>query len=151
MFSAKLNLLVNLIPSLFNGPEVLFFVLNKAKLFTETFSHSSDRDDSVISLPAFSSRINLTAHNIPATSEMVKKVVTDLDLSNAYFPDSIPVVPKDYEPEHWYILAELFNMCLKEFCFSDFQYGFRSTLSTADLPTVVSDRIDKTFIRCGAT
>ena len=100
MFSAKLNPLINLVPSLFNGPEVLFFVLNKAKLFTENFSHSSDRDDSVISLPVLSSRINLTVHNIPATSEMVKKVVTDLDLSNAYFPYSIPVVPKDYEPEH---------------------------------------------------
>ena len=29
------------------------------------------------------------------------------------------VVPKNYEPELSYILAELFNMCLKEFCFPD--------------------------------
>ena len=35
--------------------------------------------------------------------------------------------------------------------FSDFQYGFRSSLSTADLPTVVSDRIARAFNRCGAT
>ena len=35
--------------------------------------------------------------------------------------------------------------------FSDFQYGFRSSRSTADLLTVVSDRIAKTFNRCGAT
>ena len=29
--------------------------------------------------------------------------------------------------------------------FSDFQYGFRSSQSTADLPTVVSDRTAKAF------
>ena len=29
--------------------------------------------------------------------------------------------------------------------FSDFQYGFRSSRSTADLVTVVSDRIARTF------
>ena len=29
--------------------------------------------------------------------------------------------------------------------FSDFQYGFRSSRSTADFLTVVSDRIDRTF------
>ena len=35
--------------------------------------------------------------------------------------------------------------------FSDFQYGFRSSRSTADLLTVVSDRIAKAFNRSGAT
>ena len=35
--------------------------------------------------------------------------------------------------------------------FSDFQYGFRSSQSTADLLTVVSDRIARTFNRAGAT
>ena len=36
--------------------------------------------------------------------------------------------------------------------FSDFQYGFRSSRSTADhLLTVVSSRIDKAFNRSGAT
>ena len=29
--------------------------------------------------------------------------------------------------------------------FSDFQYGFRSSRSTADLPTIVSDRIGGAF------
>ena len=38
-------------------------------------------------------------------------------------------------------------MCL----FSDFQYGFRSSQSTADLLTVVSDRIARAFNRSGAT
>ena len=35
--------------------------------------------------------------------------------------------------------------------FSDFQYGFRSSQSTADLLTVVSGRIARAFNRSGAT
>ena len=35
--------------------------------------------------------------------------------------------------------------------FSDFQYGFRSSQSTADLLTVLSDRIARAFNRSGAT
>ena len=35
--------------------------------------------------------------------------------------------------------------------FSDFQYGFKSSRSTADLLTVVSDRIARAFNRSGAT
>ena len=35
--------------------------------------------------------------------------------------------------------------------FSDFQYGFWSSQSTADLLTVVSDRIARAFNRSGAT
>ena len=35
--------------------------------------------------------------------------------------------------------------------FSDFQYGFRSSQSTAVLLTVVSDRIVRAFNRSGAT
>ena len=35
--------------------------------------------------------------------------------------------------------------------FSDFQYGFRSSRSTADLLTVVSERIARAFNRSGAT
>ena len=35
--------------------------------------------------------------------------------------------------------------------FSDFQYGFRSSQSIADLLTVVSDRIGRAFNRSGAT
>ena len=111
------------------------------------------------------------------------------------------------DPELSYILAELFNKCLKESCFpdcwkvssvvpvfknvgkrstaknyrpvsllsvvskvfeklvnsrvvdhlekhglfSDLQYGFRSSRSTVDLLTVVSDRIARAFNRFGAT
>ena len=35
--------------------------------------------------------------------------------------------------------------------FFNFQYGFRSSPSTADLLTVVSDRIDRAFNRSGTT
>ena len=139
---------------------------------------------------------------------MIQKVIKNLDSSKASGPDCIPVVVlKNYEPELSYILAELFNMCLKESCspdcwkvslmvpvfknvgerstdksyrpvsllsvvnkifeklvnnriadhlekcglFSDFQYGFRSSRSTADLLTVVSDRIARGFNRSGTT
>ena len=139
---------------------------------------------------------------------MVKKVITNLDSSKASGPNCIPAVAlKNCEPELSYILAKLFNKCLKESCFpdcwkvssvvlvfknvgerstaknyrpvsllsvvskvfeklvnnriadhlekcglfSDFQYGFRSSRSTADLLTVVPDRIPRAFNRSGAT
>ena len=51
---------------------------------------------------------------------MVKKVIMNLDSSKTSGPDCIPVVVlKNCEPELSYILAELFNMCLKESCFPD--------------------------------
>ena len=56
--------------------------------------------------------------NIFITSKMVKNVTTKLDSSKASGPYCIPVVVlKNCEPEFSYILAELFNMCLKESCF----------------------------------
>ena len=196
------------IPPLFNGPEVLSSASDKAKLFAENFSLNSNLDDSGVSLPVFPSRTNLKLHNISVTPKMVRKVVINLDLSKASGPDCIPVVVlKNCEPELSYILAELFNKCLKESCFpdclkvssvvpisknvgerstaknyrpvsllsvvskifeklvnnrivdhlekcglfSDFQYGFRSCRSTADLLTVVSDRIARAINRSGAT
>ena len=132
----------------------------------------------------------------------------NLDLSKASGPDCIPVVVlKNCEPELCYILAKLFNKCLKESCvpdcwkvssvvpvfmnvgerstaknycpvillsvvskifeklrnnriadhlekcclFSDFQYGFRYSWSTADLLTVVSDIFSRAFSRSEAT
>ena len=51
---------------------------------------------------------------------MVKRVITDLDLLKVSGPDCIPrVVLKNCEPELSYILAELFNKCLRESCFPD--------------------------------
>ena len=196
------------IPPLFNGPEVLSSASEKAKLFAKNFSNNSNLDDSDVSLPVFPSRTNLKLHNISITPKMVKKVITNLDSSKASGPDCIPVVVlKNCEPELSYILAKLFNKCLKESCFpdcwkvssvvpvfknvgersaaknycpvsllsvvskvfekfvnnrivdhlekcrifSDFQYGFRSSRSTTDLLTVVSDRVARAFNRSGAT
>ena len=49
---------------------------------------------------------------------MVQKVITNLDSSEVSDPDCIPIVVlKNCEPEHSYVLAELFNICLKESCF----------------------------------
>ena len=51
---------------------------------------------------------------------MVKKLITNLDLSKASGPDYIPaLVLKNCEAELSCILAELFNMYLKESCFAD--------------------------------
>ena len=108
------------------------------------------------------------------------------------------MVLRNCEPELSYILAELFNKCVKDSCFPDcwkaslvvpvfqnvggrstvktchlvsflsvvskvfdhiekcglfpnFQNGFSSFRSTADLLTIVSDRIARAFNRLGAT
>ena len=59
-------------------------------------------------------------HNISITPKIVKKVTKNLASSKASSPDCIPVVVlKNCEPELSYILAEPFNVCLKEFCFPD--------------------------------
>ena len=196
------------IPPLFNSPEMLSSAYDKAKLFAENFSMNSNLDVSGISLSVFPSRTNLKLHNISVSPKMVKKVIMNLDLSKVPGPECISVVVlRNCELELSYILAELFNKCLKESCFadcwkvssvvpvfknvgerskaknyhpvsllsvvskvfeklvnnrivdhleksgffSDFQYGFRSSRSTADLLTVVSDRIASAFNRSGAT
>ena len=85
---------------------------DKAKLFAENIFKNSNLDDSSISLPVFHSITNLKLHNISVTPKTVKKVIMNLDF--------IPVVVlKNCEPELSYILAELFNKCLKESCFPD--------------------------------
>ena len=49
---------------------------------------------------------------------MVKKLITVLDSPKTSGPDCIPVVVlKNCEPELSYILAELFNKCLKSHVF----------------------------------
>ena len=68
---------------------------------------------------------------------------------------------KNYRPVSLlYVVSKVFEKLLNnrivdhlEKCglFPDFQYGFRSSRSTADLLTVVSDRIARAFNRSGAT
>ena len=108
------------IPPLFNSLEVLSSASDKAKLFAESFSKNSNLDDSVISLPVFHSRTHLKLHNISVTFKRVKKVITNLDLPKASGLVCIPVVVlKNCELKLSYMLAELFNKCLKESCFPD--------------------------------
>ena len=59
---------------------------------------------------------------------MVKKTITNLDSSKASIPDCIQaMVLQNCEPELSYILADLFNMCLK-ILFSIFVEGLISGL-----------------------
>ena len=62
--------------------------------------------------------INLKLHHISVTSKMVKKVISNLDLSKVPGPDCIPVmILKNCESEVSYALVELFSKCLKVSCF----------------------------------
>ena len=95
------------VPPVFNSLVVLSSASDKEKMFAETFSKTSNHDDSGISLPVFPFRTNLKLH-ISVTSKMVKKVVINLDLSKASGPDCIPVVVlKNCESDLSYILATL--------------------------------------------
>ena len=67
-------------------------VSDKAKLFAENFSKNSNLDDPGISLPVFPSKTNLKLRNISVTPKMIKKVITNFNLSKAFEPDYIPVV-----------------------------------------------------------
>ena len=99
----------------------------------------------------------------------------DKPLKESWFPDCwkvLSVVPvfknvgerstaKNYRPVSLLsVVSKVFEKLVNnrivdhlEKCglFSDFQYGFRSSRSTADLLTVVSDRIARAFNRSGTT
>ena len=93
---------------------------DKAKLFVKTFSEILNIEDSVILLPVLPSGTNLKRHNIFVTPEMVKRIITNLDSSNASGPNCIPVVVlKNCELELSHTLPKLVNMCLKESFFLD--------------------------------
>ena len=93
---------------------------DKAKLFPENFSENSNLDDSGISLPILPSRTDFKLHNISATPKMVKKVMTNFDLSKASGRDCIEVVVLNKcEPELSVVITELFDKCVKESCFRD--------------------------------
>ena len=70
---------------------MLFSASDKAKLFVENFSVSSNLDESGISLAVFPSRTNLKMHNISVTPKMVQKVIMNLGLSKTSGPYFIPV------------------------------------------------------------
>ena len=84
------------------------------------FSKNSNPGDSGISLLVFPSRTNLKLHNISITQKMVRKVTLNLDSPKTSCPGCIPmVVLRNCESELSYVLAEPFNMCLKESYFPD--------------------------------
>ena len=147
------------IPPLFSGPDVLSSASDKAKLFAKNFSKNSNLDDFGISLPVFPSRTNLKLHNISIrTPKMVKMVITNLDSSKASGPDCVPVVVlRNCEPELSYILAKLFNKCLKESCFPDcwkvssVVLVFKNVGERSTAKNYVSDRIVRVFNKSGAT
>ena len=65
---------------------------DEAKLYTENFSKNSNLDESGISSSVFPSITNLKRHIISVGPKMVKKVITNLDLSKAFGPDCISAV-----------------------------------------------------------
>ena len=79
----------------------------------------------------------------------VFKNVGERSTAKNYRPVSLlSVVSKVFEKLVNYRIVDRLEKCG---LFSDFQYGFRSSRSTADLLTVVSDRIAMAFNRSGAT
>ena len=74
-------------PPLFNGLEVLSSASDKAKLFAENFYQNFNLDDPGIFFPLFPSRTNLKLCNISVTTKMVKKLITNLNLSKVSSPD----------------------------------------------------------------
>ena len=110
----------------------------------------------------------------PELSYILAKLF-NMCLNESCFPDCwrvssvVPVfknvversTPKNYRPVSLLsVVSKVFEKLVNnrivdhlENCglFSDFQYGFRSSRSTPDLVTVVSDRIARAFNRSGAT
>ena len=98
---------------------------DKAKFFAKNFCKNSYLDDLDISLPGFPSRFDLKLSSISVAPKLDKKVTTNLDLPRVSGPDCILVVVlKNCEPELSYILAELFNMCMRESSCQDFHLCF---------------------------
>ena len=80
---------------------------------------------------------------------LFKNVLWERSTAKNYHPVSLlSVVSKVFEKLVNNRIVDHLEKCG---LFSDFQYGFRSSRSTADLLTVVSERIARTFNRSGAT
>ena len=106
VFSTKVNLLYLLYST---TQRCCLLHLIKQNCLLKTFLRTLILIISGMSLPVFPSRTNPKLHNISVTPTMVKKVITNLDFSNASGPNFIPVVIlKNCEPKLSYILAELF-------------------------------------------
>ena len=79
----------------------------------------------------------------------VSKNVGEMSTAKNYHPVSLlSVASKIFEE---LVIIRIVDHLEKCSCFSDFQYGFRSSSATADLLTVISDRIARAFNKSGAT
>ena len=79
----------------------------------------------------------------------VSKNVGEMCTAKNYHPVSLlSVASKVFEE---LVIIRIVDHLEKRSCFSDFQYGFRSSSATADLLTVISDRIARAFNKSGAT
>ena len=79
----------------------------------------------------------------------VFKNVGERSTTKKYCPVSVlSVVSKVFEK---IVNNRIFDHIDKGGLFSDFQYGFRSSQSTVDVLTVVSDKSSRAFNRSGAT
>ena len=86
------------IPTLFGNPEMLSSASDKAELFADNFSKNSNFDNYHIFLLAFPYWTSLKLHNV--TSNLVRKVITNINLSNTCYHDCIPwVVLKNCESQ----------------------------------------------------
>ena len=150
---------------------------DRAKIFVGIFSKISNLGDSGISLFAFSSRTKMKLHNIPLSIKLDREVMTNLDYSGVPGLICVPVVVlKKCEPELSYILAQCFDLYLKESWFRIFgkshlwlQYlrifgtqpqlkittllffFYSSSHSITHLLTVLSEINLRTFSRYGST
>ena len=133
---------------------------DRAKLFAENFSKNSNLDDSGISLPVFPPRTNLKLHiflkesclpdcwRVSLVVPVFKNVGEGSTVKNYRPVNLLSVVSKVFEK---LVNKRIVDNLEKCGFFSDFQYGFRSSGSTADLLTVVSVRNARAFNRSGAT
>ena len=71
-----------------------------------------------------------------------------VQLKNYHAVSLLSVVSKVFEK---FVNKRIVDHIQKCDLLSNLQYGFRSSRSTADLLTVVYDRITRAFNRCGAT
>ena len=86
------------------------------------------------------------AGNFPLSFLFLKTLVRGSDPRN-YRPISLlPIISKVFES---LINRSLVNHLDSNNLFSDFQYGFRSGRSTADVLTVISERVYRALDACG--
>ena len=120
--------------------------LEKCGLFFDSWYGFRSSQSTTDLLTVVSDRIARAFNRSGAT------IAVALDISKAfenYHPVSLlSAVSKVFEK---FVNNNIVDHLEKCVLFSDFRYGFRSSRSTADLLTVVSDRIARAFNRSGAT